>query len=239
MRAGPIVAGVLVLHVGACCLWARPARAEEAERREADVEQRLAWLERVLDREATATRVWKGGWVGIFGGAAALEAVLAGVSSQPNVRVDSAVNAGKAVIAFAFTLILPAHAGPVADRARAMPRATLSDGEAKLRYAEAQLALIAEEERERRGFLPLVGGALLNAAGAAASFAGHKGNGGLGWIGASTGLLIAQIQFHTQPTGAIRAWERYRRGEPLGEPPPLLRFSIGATTRGGSLGVTF
>jgi hypothetical protein len=207
-----------------------------------DVELRLAWLERVLDREGFATRVWRGSWLVFYGGAAALEAVLAGVTTSPGVRVDSAVNAGKATIAFGFTFFSPASAGPLADGARRMPKGTRAERIAKLRAAEAALRAIAAEERDRRGWFAQVGGAALNAGGAWISFAGHKGNGALGWIGAATGTLVSELQFFTQPTAGIRAWEAYQRagaGARLGDPPPVLRWSIGTTGSTTSVRLTF
>jgi hypothetical protein len=207
-----------------------------------DVANRLVWLERVIDREAFGTRVWRGSWLGFFGGATALEGVLAAVTKDTGVRVDSAVNAGKAATAFAFVLFSPASAGPRADRLREMPRETRAERIAKLRVAEATLRALADEERDRRGWFPLIGGALLNAGGAWISWAAHRGNGALGWIGASTGLAIAQLQFHTQPTGALRAWQAYQRagrGVSLGEPPPVLRWSIRPSAGGVAVHAAF
>jgi hypothetical protein len=207
------------------------ARADTPAEMEQDIDvvHRLAWLERVIDREAFATRVWYGSWLGFFGGAAVLEGVLAGVTKDKGVRVDSAVNAGKATIAFAFVLFSPARAGPLADRLREEPRDTRARRLLRLRFAEATLRVLADEERDRRGWFPLIGGAVLNAGGAWIDWAAHRGNGALGWIGVSTGLAIAQIQFHTQPTGALRAWQVYQRagsGASFGDPPPVLRWSI-------------
>jgi hypothetical protein len=112
---------------------------------------------------------------------------------------------------------------------------------------------IAEEERARRGWFGQVGNAALNAAGAFISWGavkgttwanpvGANGNGARGWIGLATGFAIGEVQFFTQPTGAIRAWEAYQRagaGARLSDPPPVLRRSLGATSGGGAVRATF
>jgi hypothetical protein len=57
-----------------------------------------------------------------------------------------------------------------------------------------------------------------------------------------SGLVIAQIYFHTQPTGAIRAYDAYRHargGGRLGDPPPVLRWSIRPAAGGMAVEATF
>jgi len=225
---------------------AAPARAQSTpEPSDADLDARLAWLDRVLDREGFATRVWRGTWIGFYSGGTALETLLAVLNNTPaklGARIDSGVNVAKAALGLGFTLFSPADAGPRADNLRAMPTSTRAQRLAKLRYAEASLQAIASEERSRRGWFGLIGGALVNAGGAWVDWAAIKGNGTLGWITLTSGLAVAQIQFHTQPTGAIRAWDAYRRagaGASLGDPPAVLRWSIGPTAGGAALRATF
>jgi hypothetical protein len=203
-----------------------------------DLELRLAWLDRVLSREALATRVWRGAWIGFYGGAVALEGLLAATAKSGGPRLGSCVNAGEALIGGVFTLVGPATAGPRSDAVHAMPRATRAERIARLGAAEAALRAIAAEERQRRGWFGLIGGALVTSAGAWITWAGHRGNGALGWLGVASGIVVAETQFHTQPTGAIRAWDAYQRagaGAQLGGAPPVLRWSIRPTGRGAAV----
>jgi hypothetical protein len=207
-----------------------PESAEDAA-----VTERLAWLERVLDREALATNVWRGSWIGFYGAATVVEGVLLGTAKTRADRVNDGVGVGKAAIACGFTIFGPSTAAPAARITRKLPAGTRAERLAKLRLAESYLHAIADEERDRRGWFPLIGGALLNAGGGWITWAANKGAGVAGWFGVASGLALAQIQFHTSPTGAIRALEAYRRagaGGRLGDPPPVLRWSIRPTAGG-------
>jgi hypothetical protein len=236
-RGAVAVAVMLTITAGAAHaqpVLPSPATPEPVD----DVELRLAWLERVLDREAFATRVWRGGWIGFYSGAVALEALLAATATSTGPRLASGVSGGQALVGVVFTLVDPATAGPRADAVRALPRATRAERLARLGAAEGALRAIADEERARRGWFGLIGGALVTSAGASITWAGHRGNGGLGWLGVASSMVIAQAQFETQPTGAIRAWDAYRRagaGAALGATPSVLRWSIRPTARGAAL----
>lgn len=225
-----------------CCVFvvvstvAASARAEGTTTPDdADVAARLAWIERVLDREASGTELWRGGWLGFYGAAVLVEGALLAVSTTRVDRVNDGVTVGKAALGFGFTLVLPATAAPSARALRGKPAGTPAERIAKLRLAESMLRAIAAEERERRGWFGQIGGALVNAGGAWITWLAARGSGGVGWFGAASGVAVAQLQFFTQPTGAIRAWEAYQRagaGGRLGEPPPVWRWSI-APTAGG------
>jgi len=241
--ANPRVTVGMLTVLAAC---AGSARAQSvAEMSDADLDARLTWLDRVLDREGLATRVWRGTWIGFYSGATALETLLAVLANTPDkrgARIDDGINVAKAALGLGFTLLGPADAGPRADVARAMPTSTRAQRLAKLHYAEASLQAIAAEERSRRGWFGLIGGALVNAAGGWVDWAAIKGNGALGWINVTTGIAVAQIQFHTQPTGAIRAWDAYKRagaGASLGDPPAVLRWSIRPSASGVAVQATF
>jgi hypothetical protein len=222
---------------------APPAR-DAADAADADVTLRLAWIERVMEREGVATRAWQWGWVSFYGTAAAVQGALLATAKTPQDRVNDAVSVGKEVVAAAFTLITPAAAGPSARTLRHLPAGSAALRLAKLRQAEALLRALAVEERERRGWFPLVGGALLNAGGGFVTWAAYRGSGSAfnGWFGVVSGLAVAQAQFHTQPTAGIRAWEAYQRagdGSHLGEPPAVLRWSITPTAGGAAVTGTF
>jgi hypothetical protein len=204
-----------------------------------DVARRLAWIERVIEREGAATRVWQWSWVGFYGAVTIAEGALLATAKTPPDRVNDGVSAGKAAVALGFVLASPASAAPSARALRSKPAGTAAERLAKLRHGESILRHLAQEERERRGWFPLIGGALLNAGGGFITWAAYRGSGANGWFGVASGLAVAQLQFHTQPTGAIRAWDAYQRaadGGRLGEPPAVLRWSI--TPTAGGMAVT-
>jgi hypothetical protein len=221
---------------------AGPAQAQtpRLEPDDAELTQRLDWLARVLDREAAATKLWRESWITFYGAAILFESHLAATATSPAPRVGAAVNMGEATLAFGFTLLSPAHAEAFALRLRADGGETRAQRLARLHRAEALLADLAVEERDRRGWFGLIGGAAVAAGGGAVNWAATRGSSGLGWLGVATSMVVAQIQFHTQPTGAIRAWEAYRRagaGARLGPPPAVLRWSIGSAPLGEGAGV--
>ncbi len=219
-----------------------PAQPGQPGAGDPDVALRLAWIERVLDREAKATRVWQWGWVGFYGAATAVEGALLATAKTPPDRVNDGVSTAKAAIALAFTLVSPTAAAPSARDLRSRPAATPAERLAKLRHAESLLRHLAHEERDRRGWFPLIGGAVLNAAGGFITWAAYRGSGGNGWFGVASGLAVAQLQFHTTPTGAIRAWDAYERagaGAALGPPPAVVRWSITPTAGGMAATATF
>jgi hypothetical protein len=230
LRVTSGVALALLALSGAARAEAPPQAPDDA-----DVALRLAWLEKVLDREATGTTLWRAGWMAFYGGATILEGALLVTGSTREGRVDAGMSMGKSAVAFTFTLVGPASAAPAARILRRSPAATPAERLARLRLAESYLRAIAAEERDRRGWFPLVGGALLNAGAAWITWATAPGSGGKGWLSLAEGLAVAQLQFHTQPTGAIRAWDAYQRagaGARLGEPPAVLRWSIRPTAAG-------
>jgi hypothetical protein len=202
---------------------------------DSEVAVRLAWIEGVLDREGAATRAWQWSWVGAYGAATIVEGALLATAKTPTDRVNDGVYLGKAALAFGFVLVSPASAATGARVVRVLPAGTPAERLAKLRLAESTLRALAVEERERRGWFPLIGAALVNAAGGFVTWAAYRGSGASGWFDVASGMAVAQIQFHTEPTGAIRAWDAYRRagdGGTLGEPPAVLRWSIRPTAGG-------
>jgi hypothetical protein len=218
---------------------ALPARAQPAQQpREPDDDDlalRLDWMARVLDREAAATKLWRESWLTFFGAAVLFESHLAATATSPEARVHAGVTMGEASLAFGFIVVSPASAEATARTFHASTGESRAERLARLHRAEAMLAELAAEERTRRGWFGLSGAALVTSAGAVIDWSANRSGAGLGWLGLTTGLLVSQIQFHTQPTGAIRAWDAYRRagaGARLGPPPPVLRWSIGPTAGG-------
>src|SRR5262245_56014605 len=104
MRAGLV--GTFAAGCAAILLALSSARA--AEPSDAEVSARLAYLERVIERDQRWRRWWHDGWLGVFGAATLVQGGLAiGVRSE-EVRVPSIVGAVKAAIAFTALLASPA-----------------------------------------------------------------------------------------------------------------------------------
>ncbi len=181
---------------------------------DAEVTARLAFLERALDAEEASTRLWRSSWLGIYGGVSLVEVGLLASATTPAARLSSGVSAGQAAIGFSFRLITPATATAAPGTLRSLPGDTLAERRLKLHRAEALLHAVATEERFRHSWFPLIGGALVAAGGACIVFAAYRGSAASGWFNAASSLAVAEVDFHTQPTAAIHAWDAYVREGP-------------------------
>jgi len=220
---------------------ARSARAEPpiATADDADVSARLAWIEGVLERDEPRARLWRSGWLGAYGAVTLAEGALLANAQTSSDRINAAINAGKAGIAFTFVLVSPSTGSTASTILRALPEGTPAERRAKLARAEALLSASAKEERDGRGWFPQIGGALLNVGGAWLSWATTHGSSGAGWFGLLSGVAVGEAQILTTPSGAMRAWEAYaRRGSAarLGPvPAPSMGLSIAPSVGGVTL----
>ncbi len=186
------------------------ARAEPPGADDADVAARLAYIERALDAEEASTRLWRTSWLAAYGSVVLAETGLLAIATTPATRVSAGVSIGQASIAFTFRRLSPATGADAATTLRAMRGETPVERRERLHAAEALLRRVATEERFSHAWFPLLGGALIVTGGAWINFAAVRGNAGGGWFAATSGLAVAELEFHTQPTGALRAWDAYR-----------------------------
>ena len=205
--------GLIGCGLVAVATVATSARAEPPSARpdDADVSARLAFIERALDAEEASTRLWRSSWLGIYGGVILVETGLAAIASAPAPRLSAAVSVGEAAIGFTFRRVSPASGADAAGSLRLVRAETPAERRDKLHRAEGLLRRVATEERFAHGWFPLVGGALVAAGGAGIVFAAYRGSAGAGWFSAASSLVVAEVEFHTQPTAAIRAWDAYQR----------------------------
>lgn len=205
---------------------AEPARSTATS--DAEVTLRLAYLERVLERDEPRLRLWRDSWVSIFAGLALAQGGLALGATDGGVRAVSIAGGIKSALAFAGVLAAPATGRTAATRLRAEPASTPAERRAKLRLAESLLRASAGDERLRRSWIPLAAGAVLNASGACVIWALHRPV--EGWLGLGSGVVVGQIQYWSQPTGAVASWEAYAAGrfrEPVPRAAPAaLRVSV-------------
>jgi hypothetical protein len=203
--------GLVALATVTTSARAEPAGAGTAMD-DADVAARLAFLERALDAEEASTRLWRSSWLAAYGGVTLVETGLLAIASTPALRLSSGVSVGSAAIGFTFRLLSPASGADAAGKLRGVRAETPAERREKLHRAEALLHRVAVEERFSHSWFPLIGGALVAAGGAWINFAARGGSAGAGWFAATSSLAVAELEFHTQPTAAIRAWDAYQRG---------------------------
>jgi hypothetical protein len=221
---------------------ASAARADPPVPDDAAVSARLAWIEGVLEREEASMRLWRGSWLAIYGGVVIADVALTTNATSAQDRVGPAVDGAKAAVGFAFTLLSPATAVKATALLGEQPGDTPAARLARLRRAEGLLSTIAGEERDGRGWFPLLGGAALNVGGAWLTWAAYRGSGFAGWFGLLSGFAVGTVQVFTQPIGAIRAQAAYRRAGYLARPvmrDPGPALSVVAAPNGMGLRATF
>ena len=212
----PQAAGLALLLLAA---HPAPASAEEPLD-DAAVSARLAFVERVLAREESSTLTWRDGWLGAFSGLALLQVALGAGTTDTAVRGTAIVGGTKSLLAAASILVIPSTAVTVSSTLLGASASTPSARRARLTLAESLLSRIAREERFRRSWMPLVAGAFLNLGGATVMWAGYH-RAFSGWFGLGSGLVVGQLYYQTQPTGAITAWAAYTKARAEGAAPPF------------------
>jgi hypothetical protein len=196
---------------------AAPAAATPED--DAAVSARLAFVEGALAREEARVRTWREVWLGTFSALSLLQVGIGAATTDTDVRGASLVGGAKSLLAAGSILVVPSPILTATSSLRELGARTPEERRAKLRIAESILEKSAAEQRFRRSWLSLVAGALLNLGGAAVMWVGYKSPGS-GWFGLGSGLVVGQLFYQTQPTGAISAWSAYTRSRDQGTALP-------------------
>lgn len=183
------------------------------------LEHRLQFLHATLSNQATQTRYWNRAFPILGGAVAGSQAALAvttsqtGRAGQPNARAAYWLNAIRGVLGVALTMN---------RRLRIVLPAPSLAADPCQRLALAEAALQATAQRQAAEQAPtrhlLIGGVSL----ASALILGLGFNEWRrGWASGALFLAGGELRYWTQPTGAIEAWNQYRRdqfGSPSGRP---------------------
>ena len=198
-----------------------------------DAEARLTFVRSVMRDQGQRAETWRLAWSGVgFALAAGQYALIP--FYPPDKRFEEAFS-GTASLYLPLSLaVFPLriqHYSDILERAATDTEG--SDSEMMrclvLDYAEEQFIRAAKDEAQITGAFMQVTNLVLTAGYAAIFAFGFRDLAGtlLNGIGA---LVINETQFITTPRGAIRALERYRRGDLSGAPtasaPPNVSFSI-------------
>jgi hypothetical protein len=202
---------------------AAPARAAPDD--EAAIDARLAFLEAVLAREEGKMHTWRESWISAFSALSLVQLGLGSATTDPAVRGTAFVGGTKSLLAVASILAVPTTAIKASSTLQGLAARTPKERRARLRAAEQILEASAGEARFRRSWIPLVAGAFLNLGGAAVMWVGYH-RPGAGWFGLGSGVVVGQLFYQTQPTGAITAWAAYTRALEQGKAPPLASLVV-------------
>jgi hypothetical protein len=208
LRAGSItlIAFVAVIGTGAVRA-AEPAPSDHASLSDAQIDQRIQFLEQRLDDSKRHGQIWFWSWLTINGGSMVVNGAIAATRGQHDDQVNYATGAALGAIGLADLFLRPLEARYGADPIRGLPEASREQKLAKLRAAEDQLRRNAVRAEERHQVLPWVGNAgLALAAGLTVGLLGERGD---GIITGMTTLAGGAANLLTQPARPERDWDDY------------------------------
>jgi hypothetical protein len=186
---------------------AAPAPGDETSLSDAQIDQRIQFLEQRLDDSRTHGQIWYWSWMTINAGSMVGNGVVAAMRSKHDDQVNYGTGAVLGAIGVADQLLRPLEARYGADPVRGLPDRTREQKLAKLRAAEDQLRRNAERAEQRTQIMPYVGNAgLALAAGLVVGLWGETGSGIQ--TGVST-VIGGTLDLWTEPGRPARDWEDY------------------------------
>jgi hypothetical protein len=209
MRITPAIGIALIAQVlvAASGHAAEPAPADQASLSDAQIDQRIQFLEQRLDDSKTHGQIWFWSWLAINSGSMVGNGIVAGTRSEHDDQVNYATGAVLGAIGVADQFLRPLEARYGADPIRRLPEATREQKLAKLRAAEDQLRRNALRAEGRHQVLPYAGNAgLALVAGLVVGLWGEQG------AGIETGistLIGGAINILTEPGRPEQDWQSY------------------------------
>ena len=210
---------------------------------DAEVAQRLTFLQTRLDSgTAPANRWWYGwytGWTALTVG----QGAFALATTDPGLRADAAVGAVGSSLGLIPLALVPFPALHAAADLRAMPDATPDERRKKLTHGERLLReSAASEVLRRKWFNHVLCGTVSTTVGLVLALGYDRPVTGV--LSAVAGIALSEAQIFTMPTAAIDDWDEYRRtggagdvGRPRRPEPGFSWFVaplIGGAVMGGS-----
>jgi hypothetical protein len=193
-------------------VWPAGATADSTASRaamsDAELEQRLAFIEARLDKRQPGARRWQYGWTGFYSLTSAGQAFAALDSDDNDDQLNYAVGAVKSAGGLALLLLKPQPALGSKDTFATLPAQNRAQRLDKLEQGEALLrdnALHATERFTWRRHALGIAGNLLGGAVIAA-----YGDSGDALTSTLVGIAVSEATIWSEPTGAARDLEDYR-----------------------------
>jgi hypothetical protein len=170
---------------------------------------RIAQIDAALSADASRTAVWRDVWVGIDGGGAGANAVLAATAAKRGAKLDAEfAAAGPAMGAAVLLVQRPKVLG---DR---RPLGIAPDPCVSLALDEKRLERAAADERSARRVAGQAGPLAANLALGAGLGLGY-GRWNSAALNTALGVAVVEASIFTRPNGARRALAAYREGHVL------------------------
>lgn len=120
---------------------------------DAEVRERVAFLQARLDEGTRGSRAWWAGWLALNATAGVTQLVIVGTAEDTGRRVDAAVASVGPALGAALLVFRPLTGSFGANRVRRAPARTAAERRRQLRIAEVLLNRSARRERRERGWL--------------------------------------------------------------------------------------
>lgn len=227
-------AGVVVLLV---CLFG----ITQAQVSDTLISRRLETVTGMLKKDKPGADRWWYGWLIGYSAATAAQGVIGLSSDEKTEQQDMGLGAATTLLGAAGQLLMPLVPAAALKRVAAMPESTPAEREAKLAEAERALEEFARRERSGRSWQTHALTTGVNLASGLVVWLGFKRSLEEGLVYFALNEAVTEIQIWTQPTRAVKDWERYRdqygSDGRLGAGKPPAYWAV--TTGPGRLGVRY
>ena len=227
----------LSLMVWSTLATAEPRAPAATDISDAELEQRLAFIQTRLNRQQPSARYWQYGWTGFYSLSSAGQLLLALDGDDNDEQLYWGVGAVKASGKLAKLLLKPTPAVDSGDSFQALPQANREERLRKLAQGEAMLeanALRADErytwKRHAMGIAGnLVGGIVIAAFGDSSD----------ALISTLLGLAVGETTIWTEPANARRDLDDYRKQRWTRQAAQRTQWYVLAGPGGATLHVRF
>ena len=207
------------------------------------VKERIAYIQKMLDKGKPAANLWWNGWLYGYSAATVAQGAVVFTSDKLKTRQDMALGAATTLVGAVGQLIMPMTPSSAPAKLVLIPGETVEERIKKLTYAEELFEASAIREKDGRSWQMH-----------AASSAVNLGSGLITWLGfdrtIQSGLInfainevITEVQIWTQPTRAIKDYkkycEKYIDGKPIGLYKPKPQLFVSAFPGGLALKLVF
>jgi hypothetical protein len=187
----------------------------QADVDDAEVTERLAWLEARFDEHEDDVRRWWSGFVAFQSAIVGANAVLVAMAERDQDRVDPIVSLAGGLIGLGTLFVFYPPILGAGDAVRALPRGTPEERLGALRVAEERLRRSAAMTSDGRGVEAIVFSILYTEAAALTIFLLGDVEGAL--LQAAGGIVVSLARILLHPGGAVDAWREYETRSPCAQ----------------------
>lgn len=175
----------------------------DAALEQVDAATRMDFIRRTLADQTRRASFWNWSWRGIYAGSTVLNVAISQTSNDGSSTRAAYTDAAKSAVGVISKFVAPLRIEQVASDSQ--------DGCRSLAEAEEALVQSARNEEFGKGLLTHAGVLGTNLVGSLVLAFGY-GDSKEALISGAVGALVGEVMIYTQPSGAIRALQRYKVG---------------------------